>query len=59
MNNAKIAELQLQKKKTSHIFHGIMTVLFVPWVIVWVICHMKTKEHNDMIDVFIQQEINS
>lgn len=34
------------RKETSHILHGIMTLLFLPWGVIWIACHMKTKEDN-------------
>lgn len=32
-----------EREKTSHFIHFIMSVLFFPWVIVWVLCYANKK----------------
>lgn len=53
MNSTKdkfARELMASKKYTSHLFHFVMTIIFFPWALVWILCHARTKEHNDVVD---------
>lgn len=40
----------MEYKKTSHIFHFILTILFFPWAIVWVLCALRNHQHNAVVD---------
>lgn len=39
-----------QHRKTSHIGHLILTILFFPWAIVWILIHLNNKNYNDRVD---------
>lgn len=47
--------LELQKQKTSHILHLILTILTGVWAIVWIICAVNTCSNNREIDRKIQR----
>ena len=55
--NAKVHYLMSQKKRTSHITHCVVSIFFPPWLLVWLICVLKTTEHNRHIDDLIQLEL--
>lgn len=40
----------LTKRYTSHIGHAILTILFFPWAIVWLMVHLSNQRHNDEVD---------
>jgi len=50
----RIANLQSQYKETKHILHFILTILFVPWVVVWIGCGVMNSLHNQEIDIKIE-----
>lgn len=35
--------------RTAHIFHLIMTILFFPWLIVWIFCTISNNQKNQEI----------
>lgn len=41
----------MQLRKTSHFAHAIMSILFFPWVIVWVVCAINNSNYNANIQV--------
>jgi len=52
-----IAELQSQYKSTWHLIHLIVTVLFVPWIIIWICQYFNNKSHNLFIDSQIEKRV--
>lgn len=34
-------------KETSHVLHAIMSLIFFPWVLIWVACYLSNKSHNE------------
>uniref|UniRef100_A0AAU6VY26 Uncharacterized protein n=2 Tax=unclassified bacterial viruses TaxID=12333 RepID=A0AAU6VY26_9VIRU len=40
----------LNKRHTNHFGHFILSVLFFPWVIAWIVFHLNNQRHNDEID---------
>jgi hypothetical protein len=41
----------MQYRKTSHIGHAIMSILFFPWVIVWIVCAVNNSNYNANLNV--------
>jgi hypothetical protein len=41
----------MQYRKTSHFAHAIMTILFFPWVLVWVVCAVNNSNYNANLNV--------
>lgn len=37
-------------KETAHFLHFILTLLFLPWVVVWVWRVLSNSQHNKMIE---------
>lgn len=37
-------------KNTWHILHLILTLLFWPWLLVWICCAMLNNQHNAKVD---------
>lgn len=37
-------------KNTWHILHLIITLLFWPWLLVWICCAMLNNQHNAKVD---------
>jgi len=37
-------------KNTWHILHLILTLLFWPWLLVWICCAMLNSQHNAKVD---------
>ena len=40
----------MEYKKTSHIGHAILTLLFFPYFLVWVACAASDASHNKKVD---------
>lgn len=40
----------LTKRSTNHIGHLILSILFFPWVIAWIMFYISNRNHNDEID---------
>ncbi len=36
-------------KKTNHILHGIITLFFFPWIIVWVAMYLRNSQINKTV----------
>lgn len=43
-------------KNTWHILHLIITLIFFPWVLVWICCAMINSQHNARVDRFKRDE---
>jgi hypothetical protein len=41
----------LQYRKTNHIGHAILSLIFPPWIIVWVVCAVNNSNYNNHLDV--------
>lgn len=39
-----------KKRKTNHIGHLILSILFFPWAIVWILIHLNNSNYNDRVD---------
>lgn len=39
----------LYYKKCSHLLHLIVTIIFIPWVVVWFACAVRVSRHNEMV----------
>lgn len=37
-------------KETAHFLHFILTLLFFPWVVVWVWRVLSNSQHNKMVE---------
>ena len=48
--NTTALMLEMQKKKTNHLLHLILSLLTIVWVIVWILCAIETNSHNKAID---------
>lgn len=46
----KVAELQSHYRSTWHIVHLIASVLFFPWIIVWIMQGVSNSVQNKQID---------
>ena len=44
-------------RKTSHLLHLIMTIIFIPWVLVWIWCATSNSRYNAQIAFNTQQDI--
>lgn len=40
----------LTKRHTNHLGHFILSVLFFPWVLAWILFHLSNRAHNDEVD---------
>jgi hypothetical protein len=40
----------LTKRDTNHFGHLIVTILFWPWLIAWIMFYMANQRHNDEVD---------
>ena len=47
----------MKHKSCSHIIHFIVSILFWPWVFVWIICALRVSAYNRRIDSSVQKEI--
>lgn len=48
--------LEMRKKKTSHVFHLLMSVLTMGfWLVIWWLCAMDNAWENSKIDKQINQ----
>lgn len=45
----------LQHRHTNHIGHFILTILFFPWVLAWILFHLSNQRHNDQVDMLMYQ----
>lgn len=43
----------LTKRHTNHFGHLILTVLFFPWALAWILFHLSNQRHNDEVDRMI------
>lgn len=48
-----ISQLQAQKRNTMHILHFILTLVFWPWVVVWIALAWSNNKHNQVINTEI------
>ncbi len=55
-SDPKIIELQSQYKSTEHVIHFVVTMLFTPWVIVWIVQGVGNKIDNTEIDNKIEDQ---
>lgn len=56
LKETRILQLEMQRKKTNHIFHFLMCIPTVGlWVIVWLICGFSNTIENWGIDHKINQ----
>lgn len=39
-----------QKRKTNHIGHLILSVLFFPWVLAWILFYISNRNYNERVD---------
>ncbi len=51
--NSKIDQLEACKSNTWHTVHFIMTIIFIPWIVVWIGCAWVNNKHNKNIDAHI------
>lgn len=49
--------LKAQKRKTNWILHLVLTVIFWPWIVVWIVAGLRNASHNQYIDDLILEEI--
>lgn len=48
--------MHYKRKNTWHILHLILTIIFLPWLLIWVFCtltnnsHNRAMEHREMLD---------
>lgn len=47
----------MKQRKTMHFLHFILTVLFVPWCLVWIWCATSNSRYNAQIAFNTQQDI--
>ncbi|UAV89896.1 hypothetical protein REC_26 [Pseudomonas phage REC] len=40
----------LTKRHTNHFGHLILTILFFPWALAWLLIHLSNQRHNDEVD---------
>jgi len=43
-------------RATSHFVHFVLTILFFPWIIVWVLCASMNSRHNQKELYKLQKE---
>lgn len=48
----------LQKRRTNHFGHLLLTILFFPWAIAWIAFHLSNQRHNDQVDMVMFQMMN-
>lgn len=48
-----IKALNESKRNTWHILHFIATIIFIPWVFVWILCAVINHRHNKSVDIEI------
>lgn len=48
-----IKALNASRRNTWHILHFIVTVVFIPWVLVWIGCTVINTRHNKSVDIEI------
>lgn len=56
--NPKIAELQSEYRSTWHVVHFIASVLFIPWIVIWIMQGVSNTIHNNQIDEEIEKVLN-
>jgi hypothetical protein len=39
-----------QHRKTSHIGHLLLTILFFPWALVWIAFYISNRNYNERVD---------
>lgn len=54
-NDPRVAELQSHYRSTWHVVHFIVSVLFFPWIVVWIMQGVSNKLHNMEIDNEIER----
>lgn len=55
----EIAKLQSHYRSTWHIVHLIISVLFFPWIVIWIMQGVSNSVHNKQIDNEIEQIVTS
>ena len=35
-------------KQTNHILHAILTLIFLPWALIWIGVALTNKQHNEV-----------
>jgi Cu/Ag efflux pump CusA len=48
----------MKYKNTSHVLHAILSIIFFPWLIVWLWCASSNSKTNKWIDREAQKEQN-
>lgn len=43
-------KMHYKRKSTWHILHLILTIIFLPWVLIWVFCTLSNNSHNRAMD---------
>lgn len=43
--------LQESKRKTMHFFHFVLTVIFIPWLAVWIYVAYNNSRHNEQVEL--------
>jgi len=46
----------MKHKSTWHLFHWIMIVIFIPWVLVYIACWASNSSYNAKQKLAMQQE---
>lgn len=46
----------MQYKSCSHVFHFLITILFWPWLLVWIACAASVARHNRRVDASQRNE---
>jgi len=44
-----------QYRKTNHIGHLILSILFFPWAIVWILIALNNRNYNERVDERIHE----
>jgi len=45
----------MQHRHTNHLGHFILTILFFPWALAWILFYLSNQRHNDEVDRLIWQ----
>lgn len=51
----KIEQLQSQKVSTNHLLHAILSLVFFPWIAMWIMFYLINRQTNRNIDIAIAQ----